>query len=74
MSFREARKFTHHQTSATATWVITHNLNIAAPIVDCFVDFNGVMTKILPLSVEATSPSVATISWSQPRTGRAIIT
>ena len=63
----------HTQTIATDTWVITHNLNTTAPIVDCWVDNNGEKTKIIPSAVTATSVNVVTLSFSSARVGSAVI-
>ena len=73
MSLAPVTGFKHDQTAANTTWVITHNLDTTAPIVDCWVDVSGTMTKILPLSVVATSNLVVTITFSTAYAGRAYV-
>lgn len=61
------------QASPSTSWVITHKLGITTPVVDCWVDINGTMTKILPQTVTATSNSVVTITFSVAYAGRALV-
>lgn len=61
----------HDQTVASTTWTITHNLGTDAPVVDCWVDIAGTITKIMPLTVVATSSAVVTITFSTAFAGTA---
>ncbi len=63
----------HIQSSNSTTWVITHNLNTTAPVVDCWVDDNGSLSKIIPLSVVATSSIICTINFTVAKSGEAIL-
>lgn len=63
--------FIHDQTAASSNWLITHNLNTIAPVVDCFVDVGPNRLKIIPLSVQATSSTVVVVTFSQAFTGQA---
>ena len=65
--------YRHDQSSPSTTWTITHNLGTSTPVVDCWVDVAGTMTKIMPLSVEATSNAVVTITFSSAYAGRALV-
>ena len=68
-----AGQYRHDQSSSSTTWTITHSLGTSTPVVDCWVDVSGTMTKIIPLSVEATSDSVVTITFSSAYAGRALV-
>lgn len=61
----------HVQTSASATWTITHNFNVASVVVDVFVDFGGNLEKILPLEIEHTNDNTLTVTFSSTQTGKA---
>lgn len=63
----------HEQLVSSSTWAITHNLGTDAPVVDCWVDVAGTITKILPLSVTATSSTVVTITFSTAYAGEAFV-
>lgn len=73
MSYEQARGHRHSQTSASTTWTITHNLGTNAPVVDCWVDVGGTITKILPTSVVATSTEIVTITFSTAQSGVAYV-
>lgn len=73
MSYETITGYTHSQTVASTSWVITHNLGTNAPVVDCWVDVLGNKTKILPLSVVATSDVQVTITFSSAYTGEAFV-
>ena len=64
---------THTQTSSSTTWTITHNLDTLSPVVDCWIDVSGDYTKILPLTVTATSNLVVTITFSSAQSGSAYV-
>lgn len=58
--------------SSAATWVVKHNLNTSAPVVDCFSD-GSPDEKIMPASVVATDANTVTITWSVARAGRVYV-
>jgi len=64
----------HIQSTASTSWVITHNLNTLEPIVDCWINNAGSKTKILPLNVAATDANVCTITFSSAQSGEAFLT
>lgn len=61
----------HVQETASNTWTIIHNLNVTAPIVDCYVEIDGVFNKIIPLEVVVVDATTVQILWSENRTGKA---
>jgi len=69
MTYKQAESFRFEQTAANTTWTITHNLNSNAPVIDVWVDVSGDMTKILPLTVTATSVNVITLTFSTAYAG-----
>ena len=71
--YERAEGYKHAQTSASATWTITHNLGTTSPVVDCWIDLGGGAEKILPLSVIATSDKVVTITFSSAYAGVAFV-
>ena len=73
MSYVQARGHRHEQSTADTTWSIVHNLNTLAPIVDCWINVGGTITKILPLSVVATNVSTVTITFSSAQAGVAFV-
>lgn len=66
------KSYQHIQSTPADTWVISHNLGIT-PVVDVFVYVDGVLTKILPQSIEITSSNVVTVNFSSLFTGQARI-
>lgn len=68
-----ASSHNHEQTVASDTWNIEHNLNVTAPIVDCYVLIDGVYNKIIPLDVVVVDSMTVQILWSENRVGKARI-
>lgn len=62
---------THEQIREEQTWEIKHN--IQQPIVECWVDIDGSLTKIIPLAVSNKGDTL-TIGFVRPYKGRAILT
>lgn len=62
---------THHhvQDVASASWVITHNLNVTEPVVDVWI----ANEKVIPQAVTATSALVCTITFPTPQSGKATL-
>ena len=66
----------HTQSSASAEWIIAHNLDFAGnsiPIIDAFTTTDGVVHKIIPESVEIINRSTARLLFSSDRSGFAIV-
>lgn len=63
-------EYNHVQSSSSATWTITHNLNSTSVVTDAFINFNGNLEKILPLNVVITSVNTLTVTFSSAQTGR----
>ena len=72
-SYAPAIGYRHEQTTAAATWTITHNLNTDAPVVDVWIDIGGTYTKILPQQVSVIDKRTVSITFSSAQTGRAFI-
>lgn len=73
MALKGTQFYQHSQTSASTSWVITHNLGVAELAVDVVVDEGGNREKILPLDVVMTDDNTLTITFSSARTGSARI-
>lgn len=71
-NYQVASQFRHVQNVASATWIITHNLN-TYPVVDVYVTVNGSILKVLPEAVTYTNAKVVTVTFSEPRTGFATV-
>jgi len=65
--------YDHNQSSASATWTITHSLNTQDVAVDAFIDAGSPLQleKAIPLTQVATSVNVVTLTWSAAQSGRA---
>lgn len=61
------------QTTPSTTWTINHNLNLLAPVVDCWVLNMGAMTKIIPFSVQSVDENTVLVTFTSPRAGRALV-
>jgi hypothetical protein len=61
--------FNFSQDTASATWIINHNLNKQYPILDVRIDYNGQKVVMFPEAIEYTSPNTTTIIHSVERTG-----
>lgn len=59
---------THVQEVPATEWVFEHKLKRTA-IVDVYINFQGRLEKILPLSVQQISPDETRIVFSDPQTG-----
>lgn len=71
-------KRTHHtyqftQDTPATTWTIDHNLNLTAPIVDCWILDNGVYTRLVPLEIVSVGTQQVQVTFSAPRAGRALV-
>lgn len=71
--YRGLLGYTHIQTTPVAVWTVQHSIGTMYPIIDCFIEFNGELVKSIPTSIEATSSSVTTVTWSSPQSGKASI-
>lgn len=72
LSKKVALTYQHNQDTPASTWVVPHKLGVY-PIVDVFIDDNGTMKKILPLSVEYTDAGTLTITFSSAQAGIAMV-
>lgn len=61
---------THEQKREEQRWEIKHN--IQQPTVECWVDIEGLLTKIIPLAVSNKGDTLL-IEFTRPYSGRAII-
>lgn len=76
-AFAPASSFRHVQTSAAATWTISHNLNTPSPFLvnaSFFVDTGGGVYKpILPSDVTYVDANTITVTFTVSHTGYALI-
>lgn len=61
-----------NQTIPATEWVITHD-SPSMPVVNVSVMYDGVMQTILPVSIEAVDNVTIKITFSQARTGTAVV-
>jgi len=60
--------FIHNQTVASATWVINHNVGRKVAVV--LFDDDG---NVIQSDIEHGTTNQATVTWSQPTTGSALV-
>ena len=65
-----ASAYEHSQTSSSATWTITHNLDISSPVVQVY-DSTG--EQVEPASIVATNPNTVTVTFGSALTGTAVV-
>lgn len=63
----------YEQTTPSMEWVIVHNLGTLAPAIDIWIIDAGETIKILASTVVATDANTVTLTFSSPRSGKAII-
>ncbi len=61
------------QTTPATVWTIVHNLNLTSPVVDCWVDVSGSMTKIIPSSVIVVDATTVQITFTTAYAGDAYV-
>ena len=66
----EISAFTHVQSSSSASWTITHNLNATSPLVQVY---DASYKMIIPDEVEVVSNNAVTITFGTAITGRAVV-
>jgi hypothetical protein len=67
---RELTLYTHSQGTVSDTWSIVHNLNTVSVQVQVFDNSDSVM---IPDQITVTGPNTATVTFSSPIMGRAIV-
>lgn len=67
-----ARTFEFAQLTPSSTWVIQHNLN-QYPIIDIFVQYEGEMQKVMPVSLQYTDANSCVVQFSTPLAGIATV-
>lgn len=73
MALSTSYRHDHVQDVAASEWNINHNLNTLSPVVDCQININGEVQKILPVSVEVVDSMNVKVTWSSDRTGTAAL-
>lgn len=56
--------------TSSSSWVVTHNLNTATPLVQCY-DNTGQLIE--PATIVATNVNVVTITWDTPQAGKVVV-
>lgn len=64
------KEYIYEQSTPSQTWVINYPFTGSASV-DIAVDLNGVLTKIIPQSVNQISQNRVDVVFSQPYTGKA---
>jgi hypothetical protein len=72
MDRRVSTVYTHTQDTASDTWTIVHSL-YDYPIVDVYVDYNGVTQKIIPANIEYSNTTTCVVTFTQPYAGYAVV-
>ena len=70
MSLVNVTKAYSETVASSATWVIKHNLQTEAPVVDIY---NGSDVRIMPANVYADNENQLTITWSVATAGRVYV-
>jgi hypothetical protein len=65
--------YVHQQTTASDTWTITHNLQKTAPIIDCWIDNNGDVLRILPNTTTVIDENTIEVTFTDAWAGSANI-
>lgn len=63
------KRYDHVQSVASNVWIVQHNLNKASIVHDVFIDFEGALTKSLPLEISIINVNEFHVLWSNPQTG-----
>lgn len=65
--------YKHTQATASKTWTVTHNLDTTAPVVECWVDVEDTVTKIIPSEIKVINRNKLTIRFLKPYLGAAFV-
>lgn len=65
--------YTQPDTNPQAVWEIDHGLQTDRPIVDVYIKINGVDTKMLPKEIRVLTTNSIRITFSEARSGTAVI-
>ncbi len=68
--------YRHDQPTASTEWTIVHSLGGGGgliPIVDVFVDVDGLVQKIIPASIEIIDATTVKVTFSVDRAGFAVV-
>jgi len=66
-----ARGFTYTQTTASTTWNINHGLNLTCPVIQVYINYEGGVQRIIPLSVSVVDANNLTVTFSEAQSGYA---
>ena len=72
MGYSPVRQVTFHQTTPSSTWTITH-FGGNVPVIDVYCEIDGVVQKMIPLSISVVDAKTVEIEFSIPRSGIAVI-
>lgn len=63
--------YTHEQPEASSTWIVVHGLN-CKPTVQVYINFDGKLQRVIPLSIVADSNIQTTITFTSNQSGTAV--
>jgi hypothetical protein len=63
--------FTYFQTTASTTWNIHHALNLTCPVIQVYINYEGGVQRVLPLSVSVVDANNLTVTFTDPQSGYA---
>lgn len=65
--------FQFEQTDPAATWTINHNLGTLVPYVECWIDFSGTYSKVIPSNITMVDENTVTVDFTVAQVGRAAV-
>jgi hypothetical protein len=65
--------FTYTQTTPQSVWNVNHNLDVPNPVVDVWVDDNGITTIMLPKQIRLVDTNRLEITFTIPVAGSVVI-
>lgn len=67
-----AQNYQHVQETAATVWTIVHGMGMY-PIVDVYIDVDGVVQKIMPKAITYVDPQTCTVTFNTARSGFATV-
>ncbi len=65
--------YKHIQSTPATVWLIEHGLSTDVPVIDCWIDVNGEIVRVVPKSIERVDGSTVKAIFSSDRTGFAVV-
>lgn len=65
--------FQHEQTESAAVWTIHHNLGTSVPYVECWIEYSGTYSKVIPTNITMVDENTVTVDFTIAQVGRAAV-